>query len=592
MNENTVTLTVDGQKIEVEEGTTILKAAKELGIEIPTLCYHPALEPYQACRVCVVEVIQNGRSRLAASCGQAVEEGMEIKTDSERAMRARKVTIELLLARAPGSEVIQDLAKKVGIEAPRFKTKDEDEKCVLCGLCVRVCNEVMRVGAIGFGNRGAKMEVTPPFKEFSKVCTTCGACAYSCPTGAITVEEISERTVNPLLSEFNEGLETRPCIYIPFPQAVPNKPVIDRENCMYFKTGNCRVCESVCQPGAIVYDQEDTIVEEDIGAIVVATGYDVMDKEVIEEYNYDSCPDVITGLQFERLLSASGPTGGEVRRPSDGKVPKEVVFVQCAGSREPERYQPYCSKICCMYTAKHAMLYKHRVHDGQPYVFYIDIRSGGKGYEEFVQRATDEDGVLYFRGKVSKVFREGDKVVVWGSDTLAGKKIEIYADMVVLATAIMPSLDAAGIAKKLKISTDQHGFFSEAHPKLRPVESLTIGIYLAGAGQAPKDIPETVAQASGAAAKVVSLFSSDELEHDPSVSEVDEELCAGCGYCVNACAYDAIKLDPKRKVAVVNEVLCEGCGACAATCPSGAVHHRNFQRKQVLDMVLVATEDF
>ena len=592
MNENTVTLTVDGQKIEVEEGTTILKAAKELGIEIPTLCYHPALEPYQACRVCVVEVIQNGRSRLAASCGRAVEEGMEIKTDSERTMRARKVTIELLLARAPGSEVIQDLAKKAGIEAPRFKTKDEDEKCVLCGLCVRVCNEVMRVGAIGFGNRGAKMEVTPPFKEFSKVCTTCGACAYSCPTGAITVEEISERTVKPLLSEFNEGLETRPCIYIPFPQAVPNKPVIDRENCMYFKTGNCRVCESVCQPGAIVYDEEDTIVEEDIGAIVVATGYDVMDKKVIEEYNYDSCPDVITGLQFERLLSASGPTGGEVRRPSDGKVPKEVVFVQCAGSREPERYQPYCSKICCMYTAKHAMLYKHRVHDGQPYVFYIDIRSGGKGYEEFVQRATDEDGVLYFRGKVSKVFREGDKVVVWGSDTLAGKKIEIYADMVVLATAIMPSLDAAGIAKKLKISTDQHGFFSEAHPKLRPVESLTIGIYLAGAGQAPKDIPETVAQASGAAAKVVSLFSSDELEHDPSVSEVDEELCAGCGYCVNACAYDAIKLDPKRKVAVVNEVLCEGCGACAATCPSGAVHHRNFQRKQVLDMVLVATEDF
>ena len=587
-----VNLTIDGQKTEVEEGTTILKAAKEVGIEIPTLCYHPALEPYQACRVCLVEVIQNGRARLAASCGQVVEEGMKIKTDSERAVRARKVTVELLLARAPGSEVIQDLAKKVGIEAPRFKAKDEDEKCVLCGLCVRVCNEVMRVGAIGFGNRGAKMEVTPPFKEFSKVCTTCGACAYSCPTGAITVEEISERTVNPLLSEFNEGLGTRPCIYIPFPQAVPNKPVIDRENCMYFKTGNCKVCESVCQPGAIVYDEEDSTVEEDVGAIVVATGYDVMNKEIIEEYNYDSCPDVITGLQFERLLSASGPTGGEVRRPSDGKVPKEVVFVQCAGSREPERYQPYCSKICCMYTAKHAMLYKHRVHDGQPYVFYIDIRSGGKGYEEFVQRATDEDGVLYFRGKVAKVFREGDKVVVWGSDTLTGRKIEIYADMVVLATAIMPSLDAAGIAKKLKISTDQNGFFSEAHPKLRPVESLTIGIYLAGAGQAPKDIPETVAQASGAAAKVVSLFSSDELEHDPSVSEVDEELCAGCGYCVNACAYDAIKLDPKRKVSVVNEVLCEGCGACAATCPSGAVHHRNFQRKQVLDMVLVATEDF
>ncbi|TET78919.1 4Fe-4S dicluster domain-containing protein [candidate division TA06 bacterium] len=521
-----------------------------------------------------------------------VAEGMEVKTDSEKAMNARKVTVELLLARVPGSEVIQDLAKKVGIEAPRFKTKDEEEKCVLCGLCVRVCNEVMRVGAIGFANRGAKMEVTPPYKEFSKVCTTCGACAYSCPTGAITVEEISERTVNPLLSEFNEGLETRPCIYIPFPQAVPNTPVIDRENCMYFKTGNCKVCETVCQPKAIVYDEEDTIVEEDVGAIVVATGYDVMNKEVIEEYNYDSCPDVITGLQFERLLSASGPTGGEVRRPSDGKVPKEVVFVQCAGSREPERYQPYCSKICCMYTVKHAMLYKHRVHDGQPYIFYIDIRSGGKGYEEFVQRATDEDGVLYFRGKVSKIFQEDGRVVVWGADTLTGKKIEIYADMVVLATAILPSVGAGELAKKLKISTDEHGFLSEAHPKLRPVESLTTGIYLAGTAQAPRDIPETVAQASGAAAKVISLFSSDELEHDPTVSEVDEELCAGCGYCVNACAYDAIQLDPKRNVAVVNEVLCEGCGGCAATCPSGAIQHRNFTRKQVLDMVHVATEDF
>jgi len=354
----------------------------------------------------------------------------------------------------------------------------------------------------------------------------------------------------------------------------------------------CMECVKVCEPEAIDHEVTDTIVEEEVGAIVVATGYEVMDKKLIEEYNYGSCEDVITGLQFERLLSASGPTGGEVKRPSDGKVPKEVVFVQCAGSREPERYKPYCSKICCMYTAKHAMLYKHRVHDGQPYVFYIDIRSGGKGYEEFVQRATDEDGVMYFRGKVSKIFQEGDKVVVWGADTLTGRKIEIYADMVVLATAMVPSLGVGDLARKLKISTDEHGFLAEAHPKLRPVESLTTGIFLAGAAQAPKDIPETVAQASGAASKVVSLFSKDELEHEPTVSEVEEELCAGCGYCVEACAYDAIQLDPKRKIAVVNEVLCEGCGACAATCPSGAIRHRNFGRKQVMDMVLVATEDF
>ncbi len=587
-----VTLTIDGRKIEAVEGTTILKAAKELGIEIPTLCYHPALEPYQACRVCVVEATQAGRSKVVASCGQTAADGMEVRTDSERALRARRMVVELLLARAPASDEIRDLAGRLGIDVGRFQAKNEKEKCILCGLCVRMCNEVMKVGAISFANRGALMEVVPPFKEFSEVCTTCGACAYVCPTGAIRVEDITDQKITPIASEFNEGLGARPCIYIPFPQAVPNKPVIDRENCMYFKTENCRICEKVCQPKAVAYDQEDAVVEENVGAIVVATGYDIMPKEKIEEYNYGNSKDVITGLQFERLLSASGPTAGEVRRPSDGKVPKEVVFIQCAGSREPERYMPYCSKICCMYTAKHAMLYKHRVHDGQPYVFYIDIRSGGKGYEEFVQRATDEDGVIYFRGKVSKIFQEGDKVVVWGADTLTGKKIEIYADMVVLATAILPSMEAQDLTKKLKIGTDEYGFLAEAHPKLRPVESLTSGVFLAGAAQAPKDIPEAVAQASGAASKVVALFSKDELEHEPTVSEVDEELCAGCGYCVEACAYDAIELDTKRKVARVNEVLCEGCGGCAATCPSGAIRHRNFGRKQVLDMVLVATEDF
>lgn len=582
-----VNLTIDGQKIKVEEETTLLKAATELGVEIPTLCYHPALVPYQACRVCLVEVVQNGSSRLVASCGRPVEEGMVVKTGSERVMKARKIFVELLLARSPDSEVVQDLAKKLDIKASRFKTKKEGEKCILCGLCVRVCNEVMKIGAIGFANRGAKIEVTPPFEEFSKVCSTCGACVQVCPTNAIKLEEITENKVAPILSEFESRLSTRPCIYVPFPQAVPNKPIIDRENCMFFKNETCKICETVCQPEAIVYDQEDKFVEEEVGAIVVATGYELYDIENIGEYGAGKYKDVLNGLQFERLLSASGPTAGEVKRLSDGKIPKRVVFISCVGSRDPESHFPYCSKICCMYTAKHAMLYKHHVPDGEAIVFYIDIRSDGKGYEEFVTRAQEEDKVLYIRGKVSKVYKDGDKLVVMGADTLTGKQLEVKCDMVVLSMATVPSKGVQELIRKLKIHADEHGFLSEAHPKLRPVETLTAGFYLAGAAQASKDIPDTVAQASGAASKVLEMFSQPELKHEPTVAYVDEDLCSGCGVCVSLCPYDARELETKddKKTAKVKEILCEGCGSCISACPSGAAQQKNLEDKQILKMV-------
>jgi heterodisulfide reductase subunit A len=244
-----------------------------------------------------------------------------------------------------------------------------------------------------------------------------------------------------------------------------------------------------------------------------------------------------------------------------------------------------------MYTAKHARLFRHRVRDGQAYVFYIDIRAGGKGYEEFVQQGIEEDGVLYLRGRVSRVFPEGDRLLVWGEDTLSGRKVEIAADMVVLATAIVPRDDARPLAQMLKVGTDAYGFFSEAHPKLRPVESLTRGIYLTGAAQAPKDIPESVAQAGSAASKVLSLFSGDLLEHPPVVAEVSADLCKGCGLCLEACAYGARELDPTSRVARVNEVLCQGCGACAAACPNGASSLRNTGREQVLDMVRALVEE-
>jgi heterodisulfide reductase subunit A len=238
-----------------------------------------------------------------------------------------------------------------------------------------------------------------------------------------------------------------------------------------------------------------------------------------------------------------------------------------------------------MYTAKHAMLYKHNVHDGQAYVFYIDVRTGGKGYEEFYDRTTEEERVVYLRGKVSRIFQQGDKVMVWGVDTLTGKKVEIAADMLVLATAMCPQDDAKELSSKLKIQVDQDSWLAEAHPKLRPVETLTSGIFLAGAAQGPKDIPETVAQASGAASKVLALFSKDTYERDPLIADVDEDLCVGCGVCVELCPYKARELDEARHVATVNPVLCEGCGACAAACPSGAITHANFSPRQILNMV-------
>jgi heterodisulfide reductase subunit A len=368
------------------------------------------------------------------------------------------------------------------------------------------------------------------------------------------------------------------------PQAVPNRPVIDPQACIYLTKGKCGVCAKICPTQAIRYDDKESFVEEEVGAIVLATGYDLLDVQRLGSYGAGLVPDVIDGLAFERLLSASGPTSGEVKRPSDGKTPKKVVFVQCAGSRDSTSGVPYCSKICCMYTAKQAILYKHRVHDGQATICYIDVRTPGKGFEEFYKRATD-DGITYLRGKVSKIFRQGDKVIVWAADTLVGRKVELEADLVVLATAVVASPDGVALARKLKTQIDAHGFMTEAHPKLRPVETLTAGFFLAGTGQGPKDIPETVAQASAAAAKVLAMFGSTKLTHSPTTAQVDEDICVGCGNCERTCAYDAVKVDANRGVAVVNAALCEGCGACAVSCPSGAMTHKNSTKKGIFEMV-------
>lgn len=418
------------------------------------------------------------------------------------------------------------------------------------------------------GNFKVKILKKPTYVYADK-CTLCDECTKVCPV------------VVP--NEFDLGLTGRRAIYIPFPQAVPATYTLDISACPGLLPIACGKCADVCEPKAIDYDMKPEIIEEEVGAIIVATGYDLYDKKQMAEYGYGKYADVLDGLQFERLCSASGPTMGKILRPSDHKEPKEVVFIQCVGSRDPEMHCAYCSKICCMYTVKHAMLYKHHVHDGQAYIFYIDIRSGGKGYEEFVQRAVEEDGVLYLRGKASKIFEDKGKIKVWGVDTLSGKGIEIDADMVVLAMATRPSQGAEELAKKLKIAMDKDGFLSEAHPKLRPVESVTSGLFLAGAAQSPKDIPEAVAQASGAAAKAIVILSQEKLYHAPTVAKVNLNLCTGCGMCVFVCPYDALSL--KDGKAEVNEILCEGCGTCSATCLRAAIQVKNLTPLQIHEMI-------
>jgi len=438
------------------------------------------------------------------------------------------------------------------------------------------------------GNFDVNIKLKARSVDLSK-CTGCGTCWQKCPSKKIP-------------DEFNEGLSDRTAIYTPFPQAVPNKPVIDRANCIWFLKGKCGLCKKNCPTGAIDYEMQDEIINIKVGAIVTATGFDIKHTDFFPEYGYGQYRNVIDGLQFERLASASGPTGGEIRRPSDGKIPEKIVFIACAGSRDKAKGIEYCSKICCMYTAKHAMLYKHKKPEGKAYVFYMDIRAAGKNYDEFVRRAIEKDEVLYIRGRVSRIYEKNDKLIVKGIDTLLNAQpIEIEADMVVLATAVVANKDAELLAQKMHISYDKHHFFSEAHPKLRPVETNTAGIMLAGACQTAKDIPDTVSQASAAASKVLGLFSSDEMTREPIVAVVNRmappqfTTCTGCLLCMEVCPYNAIEREEIRdrrtgdliKVAAkVNAGLCQGCGTCVAFCRNKSIDLQGFSNQQMLSEVI------
>lgn len=407
-------------------------------------------------------------------------------------------------------------------------------------------------------------------------CIGCELCVQKCPSHGP--------------DRFNAGLAETKAIYIPFPQAVPKRAVIQTDYCRWFQQGKCRVCSRVCPADAIDYDQQDTFVQRKFGAIVVATGMDVFPwEDYYPQYGGGRIPDVISGLQYERMLNASGPTGGHVHRISNNEEPKTVVFIQCVGSRDESVGRPYCSSVCCMYTAKQAILTKgHCGMDTDVYVFYIDIRATGKGYEEFIKRAQTEFGVNYVRGRVSKLYEEDGKVMVRGVDTLLGQQVEIAADLVVLATGTTSAEGASHLAQTLNISYDEFGFFKESHPKLRPVETNTAGVFLAGACQAPKDIPTSVAQASGTAAKVLGLLAKDKLKTSPQVAVVDQGRCVGCWKCIEVCPFSAPEKQEMRDGtgrSHVIETVCQGCGICVATCPVNCISLKGFTTDSLIDQL-------
>ncbi len=457
--------------------------------------------------------------------------------------------------------------------------------CILTPKMVECAqNEKIRIFAYsevesvkGFvGNFRVTIRKKARFVDETK-CTGCGLCTEKCPTKNVP-------------NAFNLGLNTRGAVYIPFAQAVPKIATIDADYCKMLKDGKCGVCAKICSAGAIDYQQKDRMIEQEYGAIVVATGYRPIKLDAYDEFAYSQSKDVITSLELERLMNAAGPTGGTLLRPSDGTHPKKIVMVQCVGSRCADaRGKSYCSKICCMYTAKHAMLIRDKYPDTDVTVFYIDVRTPGKNFDEFYRRAVEEYGVHYIKGMVGKVAVEGDKLMVQGSDLLNNEQVRIAA----LAAAVEPDPSARALATMLTASMDTNDFFTEAHPKLRPVESPTAGIFLSGACQGPKDIPETVAQASASAAKVIGLLAKDKLTCNPCVAHPDEMLCSGCSSCEKVCAYGAITyLDKEfrmpdrttkvRRVASVNAAICQGCGACTVACPSGAMDLFGFSSSQIM----------
>ncbi|MDY7032388.1 MAG: CoB--CoM heterodisulfide reductase iron-sulfur subunit A family protein [Thermodesulfobacteriota bacterium] len=435
-------------------------------------------------------------------------------------------------------------------------------------------SEVIEVEGF-MGNFKAKVRKKPRYIIMDR-CISCGLCADAC------------RLCGKIPSEFDEEMGKRSVPYIPFPYAVPSKYTIDPETCLYLTKGKCGEtlkCKDACPADAIDFDQKEEIIEIDVGTIIVATGFDEFDVRKKPEFGYDLYDNVISAMEFERLVSSSGPTRGKII--VNEKEPKDVVFIQCVGSRDKSVGNEYCSRVCCMYTAKQAHLVHEKLPDAKLTIFYMDVRAFGKGFEEFYDRVRGE-GVRYIRGNVSDVIKKEGRLLVMAEDTLLGEPIDVEADLVILATGIVPRHDVKEVQHMLKISQSPDGFFQEAHPKLRPVDTFSDGIFIAGCCQSPKDIPDTVAQAKGAASSAITKMARGKVKVEVTTASVDPFMCRGCGRCVDVCEYGASSLEevePGIFISRVNEFTCQGCGVCSVACPSGAVSMGHFKNEQIFSQI-------
>ncbi len=531
----TVKLEINGREVEVDEGTTVLEAAEKLEIKIPTLCAHKALTPYGACRLCLVEVALKGRvPSVQTSCTYPALDGLKVTTDTERIINARKIMIELMLAKCPDSKVIKELAAEFGVPGGRLKEKKED--CILCGLCTRMCAERMGRSAIGFTGRGLNKKVSSPFGKPNEVCQTCGACDFICPTEKLIFEDVTAYKPEPILDEFNIGLNKRPAVYTLYPQAVPNVATIDEKLCVHMLSGDCGVCKEVCEADAINYDQKEEKIDINAGAVILANGIGVFDANEKAEYGFDRYDNVVTNIQFERFLSSSGPTQGEVVRPSDGKHPEKIAFIQCIGSRDPSCGNEFCSSTCCMASIKEAVI--AREHDARikPTIFYIDIRTFGKDFERYYEDAKNVHGVNFERCMISKIYEKpkSKNVMVKYVDP-SGQQKEAEFDMVVLAVGMTDTSKSGELVSKIDIETNEYGFAKVGNRS--PGCTTAAGVFVAGTFAEPKDIPETVAEGSSSAALASALLSDSrgslvvKKEYPPERDISAEEVRIGVFIC-------------------------------------------------------------
>jgi heterodisulfide reductase subunit A2 len=501
-----VVVTIDGRRAEVLRHTTVLDAARQLGISIPTLCHYRGMSPHGACRVCLVEIETSRGPMQVASCSYPIDSDLVVRTNTDAVNDSRRVVLELLLAQAPDSQELAQFAARLGVESTPLEAADKN-KCILCGLCVRVCNDLMGRGAISLFGRGAVRKVGTPFGEPTDQCQACGACVFVCPTGAINLETITSRRVRRHITAYDKHLTSRPCIDLPHPQASPRVPVIDRESCIHFKTGECGLCAEVCGAGAIDHNQQEKIIDLEVGAVVLTPGFEAFDATKRGEFGYGFARNVVSNVQFERILSASGPTAGHVVRPSDGKTPKRLAFIQCVGSRDSGCDNDYCSSVCCMAATKEAILAKEHEPELEITIFFLDLRAFGKDFDRYCERARNQLGVRYIRSFVSRTYEmpgTGNLCVVYANDSM--KQVEEEFDMVVLSLGLEPSASVQEQAKRFGVVLNRWGF--SATSELRPLDTSRAGVFVGGAFQEPKDIPDTVMQASAAAARAMTLLAA------------------------------------------------------------------------------------